>query len=66
MNRDDEAARYREAARQAIDQLDWCVEYFRSIRKTKISRQLAKNRAFIAQRLAAEDEKRFRNSTPGP
>jgi hypothetical protein len=54
MARDDEAARYREAAQLALDQLDWCVEYLRSIRKTRISRQLARNRAAISRRLRAD------------
>ena len=52
MSKNDETARYREAAHRALDQLDWCVEYLRSIRKTQLSRQLAKNRATIARRLS--------------
>jgi hypothetical protein len=51
MARDDEAARYRQAAQLALDQLDWCVEYLRSIHKTRISRQLARNCAAISRRL---------------
>lgn len=49
--RDDEPPRYREAAHQALDQLDWCVEYFRSIRKREIAAQIAKNRSAIARKL---------------
>jgi hypothetical protein len=48
---DDETARYREAARLALDQLDWCINYLRSIRKGQIARALAENRTAIARRL---------------
>ncbi len=43
----DETDRYRRAAEDALQQLDWCIGYLHGIRKTKISRQLAKNRSFI-------------------
>ena len=56
MAHDDEAARYRKAAHQALDQLDWCVHYLRTIRKTKISKQVAKNRSAIALRLARRED----------
>ena len=56
MAHDHEAPRYREAAYQALDQLDWCVEYLRTIRKTKISKQVAKNRSAIARTLARLEE----------
>lgn len=52
MTKNDEAARYREAAHRALEQLDWCVEYLRTIRKTKISKQIAENRSTIARTLA--------------
>jgi hypothetical protein len=55
---DDETARYREAARLALDQLDWCINYLRTIRKGKIAGALAENRSAIARRLAHADEKR--------
>ena len=61
MAHDDQAARYRQAAHHTLDQLDWCVEYLRSIRKTKIAKQVAKNRSAIAQTLARlEDDRGFR------
>ena len=61
MTHDDQAARYRQAAHQTLGQLDWCVEYLRSIRKTKLAKQLAKNHAAIAQTLARlEDDRGFR------
>lgn len=51
MRRADETERYRKAAHLALDQLDWCVEYLRKLRKTAISRQLAKNRSAISSTL---------------
>lgn len=58
MTKTDETARYREAAHRALDQLDWCVEYLRSIHKTQISKQIAKNRSTIARTLAQRDDDR--------
>jgi hypothetical protein len=46
-----EAARYRKAANSALDQIDWCVEYLRRIRKPTISRQLARNTTAIRRRM---------------
>jgi hypothetical protein len=47
----DEGERYRQAAEDALQQLDWCIGYLHGIRKAKISRQLAKNRNFIKRNL---------------
>jgi hypothetical protein len=58
MTKSDETVRYREAAHRALDQLDWCVEYLRSIHKTQISKQIAKNRSTIARTLAQRDDDR--------
>jgi hypothetical protein len=46
--------RYRQAAQDALEQLDWAVGYLHGIRKTKISMQLAKNRSFIKRELMRE------------
>lgn len=51
MSLDDEAARYRAAARMTLEQLEWCVIYLHSIRKTRIARALEANRASIARSL---------------
>ena len=48
---DDEAARYREAARLTLQQVDWCVNYLQRIRKTQIARAMAENSSAIARRL---------------
>ena len=50
----DETDRYRQAAQDALEQLDWCIGYLHGIRKTKISAQLARNRSFIKRNLMKE------------
>jgi hypothetical protein len=50
----DQGERYRRAAEDALQQLDWCIGYLHGIRKAKISRQLARNRAFIRRDLMHE------------
>jgi hypothetical protein len=52
----DEADRYREAAEDALQQLDWAIGYLHGIHKTDISKALAKNRSFIRRRLMGEAE----------
>jgi len=47
----DETERYRQAAEDALQQLDWCIGYLHGIHKTKISSQLAKNRTHIKRNL---------------
>jgi hypothetical protein len=47
----DETERYRQAAEDALQQLDWCIGYLHGIHKTKISTQLAKNRTYIKRNL---------------
>ena len=39
--------RYRRAAEDALQQLDWCIGYLHAIHKTQISRALARNRSHI-------------------
>jgi hypothetical protein len=53
MTSPDQAEQYRQAAEDALQQLDWCIGYLHGIRKGKISRQLAKNRLHQAQPDAA-------------
>jgi hypothetical protein len=47
----DETERYRQAAEDALQQLDWCIGYLHGIRKTAISSQLARNRTHIKRNL---------------
>ena len=52
----EEADRYRRAADDALQQLDWAIGYLHGIRKTGISKALAQNRAYIRRRLMGEAE----------
>jgi hypothetical protein len=47
----DQAERYRQAAEDALEQLDWCIGYFHGARKGSISARLAQNRSYIRQNL---------------
>jgi hypothetical protein len=53
---DDETARYRRAAEDALQQLDWCIGYLHGIRKTAISRSLSRNRSHIRTALLKAPE----------
>jgi hypothetical protein len=48
--------RYRQAAEDALQQLDWAIGYLHGIHKTDISKALAKNRSFIRRRLMGQAE----------
>ena len=52
----EEADRYRKAAEDALQQLDWAIGYLHGIRKTDISKALAKNRSHIRTQLMGRDE----------
>jgi hypothetical protein len=56
MANDAETDRYRQAAQDALEQLDWCIGYLHGIHKTKISSQLARNRAHIKRNLLHQAE----------
>lgn len=51
---EDQGQRYRQAAEDSLQQLDWCIGYLHGIRKGRISRQLARNRAYIRRKLMRE------------
>jgi hypothetical protein len=46
--------RYRQAAEDALGQLDWCIGYLHGIHKEKISAQLARNRSHSRRELMHE------------
>ena len=50
----EEGDRYRRAAEDALQQLDWCIGYLHGIKKNKISTQLARNRSYIRRNLMQE------------
>jgi hypothetical protein len=55
-NREREVERYRQAAEDALQQLDWCIGYLHGIRKMDVSRALAKNRSYIRRQLLKREE----------
>jgi hypothetical protein len=55
-DRDQDVERYRQAAEDALQQLDWCIGYLHGIRKVQVSRALAKNRSYIRSRLMEREE----------
>ena len=55
-NNGDQADRYRRAADDALQQLDWAIGYLHGIRKVEISRALARNRSVIRRQLLGEPE----------
>jgi hypothetical protein len=54
--RDEEVERFRRAAEDALQQLDWCIGYLHGIRKVGISRALARNRTYIRTHLMDRQE----------
>jgi hypothetical protein len=58
-----QAERYRQAAEDALGQLDWCIGYLHGIRKERISAQLAKNRAYIRRALLREAQEPLPSET---
>src|SRR6476619_179858 len=54
-SQNDETERFRQAAEDALQQLDWTIGYLHGIRKTEISKALAKNRSYIRTRLLGQD-----------
>jgi hypothetical protein len=55
-SKEKEADRYRQAADDALQQLDWAIGYLHGIHKVEISKALAKNRSYIRRRLLGRDE----------
>jgi hypothetical protein len=53
---DEEIARYRHAAEEALHQLDWCVNYLYRIRKARIARAIERNRSTIRRRMIGAAE----------
>jgi hypothetical protein len=46
----DEAEQYRTAAESALDQLDWCIDYFNRSRQSRIAKSLRENCGQIRRR----------------
>ena len=56
----EEVERYRSAAEDAIQQLDWCIGYFAGSHKGALARSLSANRSHIRTKYLRRDEQ----STP--
>jgi hypothetical protein len=52
----EDAERYRRAAEDALQQLDWAIGYLHGIKKTQISKALAQNRSYIRRNLLGRSE----------
>jgi hypothetical protein len=50
-HRGDDLERYRRAAQDALEQLDWCIGYLTGIRKGGVASSLARNRTNIRTQL---------------
>jgi hypothetical protein len=55
-DRDRDVERYRQAAEDALQQLDWCIGYLHGIRKLEVSKALARNRSYIRSTLLKREE----------
>ena len=53
-SKQDETDRYKQAAEDALQQLDWVIGYLHGIRKTQLSAKLAQNRTYIKRNLMKE------------
>jgi hypothetical protein len=49
--RDEEITRYRAAAEETLEQLEWCVNYLHRINKSKIANAIDKNRRQVRRRM---------------
>lgn len=63
-NRED-VERYRRAAEDALQQLDWCIGYLHGIRKPRVSRALARNRSYIRTQLMQRSEQPLPSAVTG-
>jgi len=51
----DDARRYRQAADDTLQQLDWCIGYLHGIGKVPLSRALSRNRSVIREQLLGRE-----------
>ena len=67
MTLEDERQRYRRAAEDALEQLDWCIGYLHGIRKRSIAGRLARNRAYIRRNMMHQAAESLPSEVkPGP
>ena len=51
----DDVERYRRAAEEILNQVDWCINYLYRIRKPDIARALERNRSAIRRQMGRAD-----------
>ena len=51
-----EVNRYRTAAEDSLQQLDWCIGYFTGSNKSKLAKSLSSNRSYIRRHLMKREE----------
>ena len=54
--RPSDAERYRRAAEDALQQLDWTIGYIHGIRRWEVAKALARNRTYIRRNLRLDGE----------
>jgi hypothetical protein len=54
--RSSDAERYKQAATDALEMVDWCIGYLVGTKKDGIAARLAENRAYIRKQLLHEPE----------
>jgi hypothetical protein len=52
----EETARYRRAAEETLEQLDWCVKYLYRIRKGGIARTIEENHSTIRRHMSRGED----------
>jgi uncharacterized membrane protein YccC len=60
----EETDRYRTAAEDAMQQLDWCIGYFAGSHKSQIARALSANRAHIRKQFMRRPEEPLPTQAP--
>ena len=55
-NHNSQNDRYRQAATDALEMVDWCIGYLVGTHKDRIASQLASNRSYIRKQLMHEPE----------
>lgn len=60
----EEVDRYRTAAEDALQQLDWCIGYFVGSGKSRLAASLGANRAYIRRHLLERAEQRVSTGAP--
>jgi len=61
----EEVERYRQAAQDALEQLDWCIGYLHGSRKASIAAALSRNRSHIRRTLLDRAEEPMPSNAGG-